>query len=110
MIIENGTIELKQKTTSGGGIDPNTGYPIKPSSVGWSAPIPCQYFANKYNNIGRVSGEHFKVAQYTVLIEAQPLGGAEQLRLKDRAGHTVGEFSIIQAEPLDAVCEIRILI
>ena len=35
MIIENGTIELKQKT-SGGGVDPTTGYPHKPASVGWA--------------------------------------------------------------------------
>ena len=28
----------------------------------------------------------------------------------DRKGNVVGEFSIIQVEPLEAVCEIRILI
>lgn len=108
MIIENGTIELKQKT-SGGGIDPTTGYPQKPSSVGWSDPIPCQYMANKYNNLGRVNGEHFKTAEYDILIEEQPFG-ADQLRLKDRVGSVVGEFSIIKVEPLEAVCEIRILV
>lgn len=109
MIIENGTIELKQKT-SGGGIDPTTGYPLKPASVSWGDPIPCQYIANKYSNLGRVGGEHFKTAEYSVLIEEQPLGDAEQLRLKDRSGKVVGEFSIIQVEPLEAVCEIRIWI
>lgn len=108
MIIENGTIELKQKM-GGGGIDPATGYPQKPSSVGWGNPIPCQYMPNQYNNLGRVNGEHFKTAEYTILIEEQPFG-AEQLRLKDLAGSVVGEFSIIQAEPLEAVCEIRILV
>ena len=97
MIIENGTIELKQKT-SGGGIDPTMGYPQKPASVDWGTPIPCQYMANK-----------FKTAEYSVLIEEQPFD-AEQLRLKDRAGSIVGEFSIIQIEPLEAVCEIRILV
>lgn len=109
MIIQNGTIELKQKT-SGGGIDPVTGYPAKPASVSWGDPIPCQYSANKYSNLGRVSGEHFTAAEYSVLIEEQPLGDTEQLRLKDRKGNVVGEFSIIQVEPLEAVCEIRILI
>ena len=108
MIIENGTIELKQKT-SGDGIDPTTGYPQKPASVGWGTPIPCQYMANKYNNLGRVNGEHFKTAEYSVLIDEQPFD-AEQLRLKDCKGNVVGEFSIIQVEPLEAVCEIRILI
>lgn len=108
MIIENGTIELKQKT-GGGGIDPTTGYPVKPPSVGWSDPIPCQYSANKYNNLGRVNGEHFKTAEYSVLIEEQPFD-TEQVRLKDRLGNLVGEFSVIQVEPLEAVCELRILI
>lgn len=108
MIIENGTIELKRKA-SVQGIDPNTGYPIKSSGVTWDAPIPCQYYANQYSNLGRVNGEHFTTAQYTVLIEMQKVD-AEQLRLKDREGNVVGEFSIIQAEPLDAVDEIRILI
>ena len=108
MIIDHGTIELKQMT-SGGGIVPSPGYPQKPASVDWGTPIPCQYMANKYNNLGRVNGEHFKTAEYSVLIEEQPFD-AEQLRLKDRKGNVVGEFSIIQVEPLEAVCEIRILI
>lgn len=107
MIIANGTIELKQKT--GGGIDPETGYPVRSSSVSWGDPIPCQYSANKYSNLGRVNGEHFTKAEYSVLIEEQPFN-AEQLRLKNRAGEVIGEFSVIQVEPLEAVCELRILI
>lgn len=108
MIIENGTIELKRKTVTGE-LNPETGYPMKPRYVDWSQPIPCQYTANRYNNLGVVNGEHFKTAEYSILIEEQPFEG-EQLRLKDKSGHLVGEFSIIQVEPLDAVCEIRILV
>lgn len=107
MIIENGTIETKTKAV--GKIDTKTGYPSKPSDVSWSAPIPCQYSANKYNNLGRVNGEHFKRAEYSVLIEEQPFD-AEQIRLKDLNGKVVGEFSVISVEPLSAVCEIRILV
>lgn len=107
MLIQNGTIEFKTKT--GGGINPETGYPVKPVNVSWSEPIPCQYSANKYNNLGRYNGEHFIVAQYVVLIEEQPFA-AEQIRLKDLAGKVIGEFSVIQIEPLEAVCELRILI
>lgn len=107
MIIANGTIELKRKTA--GGIDPETGYPVKATFVTWGDPIPCQYTANKYDNLGRVNGEHFKVAVYSVLIEEQPVD-TEQLRLKDREGNVVGEFSIIQVEPLEAVCETKILV
>lgn len=107
MIIQNGTIEVKRKT--GGGIDPDTGYPQKPDTVAWGDPIPCQYSAIKYNQLGRVNGEHFTTAQYSVLIEEQPFA-AEQVRLKDRAGNVVGEFSVISVEPLEAVCELRILV
>lgn len=107
MIIQNGTIEIKRKT--GGGIAPETGYPQKPGTVVWGDPIPCQYSANKYNQLGRVNGEHFTTAQYSVLIDEQPFT-AEQVRLKDRAGNVVGEFSVIWIEPLEAVCELRILI
>jgi len=110
MIIANGTIEIKRKTTDGAAIDPETGYPKKPEAVEWSSPIPCQYFANKYNNLGRVNGEHFKLAQYTVLIEESKPFDAEQVRLTTLSGRVVGEFPVIQIEPLQAVCEIRIFI
>lgn len=107
MIIQNGIIELKQKT--GGGINPETGFPNKPTSEAWSNPIPCQYYANKYNNLGRVNGMNFKIASYTILIEEQPFNG-EQVRLKTLDGNMVGEFSVISVEPLDAVCELKILV
>ena len=106
MIIANGTIEPKQKTA--GGIDPETGHPKK-SESSWGDPIPCQYYANTYSNLGIANGEHFTRAQYVVLIEEQPFT-AQQLRLKDREGNTVGEFSVIHTEPLEAVCELRLLI
>lgn len=105
MIIGNGYIETKRKEAAG--IDPESGHPIKPSGVSWSTPIPCQYTANRYSNVGQVRGEHFKTAEYSILIEAQSFD-AEQIRLKDRCGNIVGEFSIISAEPLEAVCQIRI--
>lgn len=107
MIIQNGNIEVKLKT--GGGINPETGYPNKPVSTSWGNPIPCQYSANKYNNLGCTNGEHFTIAKYIVLIEEQPFA-TEQIRLKDLAGNIIGEFSVMQVEPLDAVCELRILI
>lgn len=105
MLIANGTIEIKSKT--GGGINLETGYPRKPGAVEWGEPIPCQYSANKYDNLGRVNGEHFTAAQYAALIEERPFA-AEQVRLKNSAGDIVGEFSVIQVEPLEAVCELRI--
>lgn len=107
MIIANGTIEIKNKVV--GGINPETGFPNAPSQVSWSNPIECQYSANNHNNLGKANGEHFTVASYSVLIEEQPFS-AEQVRLTDRTGVVLGEFSVISVEPLDAVCELRILI
>lgn len=105
MIIANGTIEVKSKT--GGGLNKKS-YPQKAEAT-WGEPIPCQYIPNKHNKLGVVNGEHFTVAQYTVLIEEQEFN-AEQIRLKDRTGKDLGEFSIMSVEPLEAVCEIRLLV
>lgn len=109
MIIANGTIEFKRKTP--GRINPETGHPVKATEIAWGEPIPCQYIPNNRNNLGRVNGERFTTATYTVLIEEQPLPGSEQLRLKDRDGKNLGEFSLISTpEALEAVGEIKILI
>lgn len=111
MIIANGTIEVKRKTTTGTGLDPETGFPIAPSRVSWDSPIECQYSANRYDKLGRAQGEHFTVASFTILIEEQqPLFEAEQVRLKDRNGKLLGEFSVLAIEPLEAVCQTRIMV
>ena len=106
MIIPNGTIQIKQKT-SGGGIDPETGYAKRPASVDWSEPIPCQYVVNKYNALATSISEHITSASYQVLIDEQPFDG-QQVRLLDSKGKVLGEFSIIRTEPLEAVCQIRL--
>lgn len=109
MIIENGTIEFKEKTP--GKIDPETGYPTKATAVGWSKPIPCQFIPNNRTNLGRVNGERFTTATYTVLIEEQPLPSSEQIRLTERSGKDYRRILIDCApEALEAVGEIRILI
>lgn len=108
MIIPNGTIQIKQKT-SGGGIDPETGYAKRPASVDWNEPIPCQYVVNKYNALAISNNEHITSASYAVLIDEQPFEG-QQVRLMDSEGKVLGEFSIIQIEPLEAVCQIRIYV
>ena len=127
MIIANGTIEVKLKNA--GGIDPVTGYPVastgpvtQQASAGetrqtettppvWGTPIPCQWSAVTKDNLGRTVSGNFTLASYSVLIEQDGTPfTAEQVRLKDTGGNAVGEFSVISAEPLDAVCETRILI
>ncbi len=118
MIIANGTIEPKYKRTNsadtdGDGIDDNTSYPIEPTddSVSWGAPIECQFIPNKRNNLGVVNGEAYTVAKYQILVrEDEWPSDSEVIRLKNLAGRVVGEFSIISAEPLEAVCEVSILV
>lgn len=110
MIIENGTIEFKQKTP--GTIDPKTGYPSKPETNGWMAPIPCQYIpVNRTLLTKSGNGERITKATYMILIEMQALPKSEQLRLTDTTGKSLGEFSMIAPpETLEAVCEIKIMI
>jgi len=107
MIIANGTIELKVKTA--GGINTSTGFPLA-STSSWGSPVSCQYIINTHDNLGRTQGEHFVKAKYSILIEQQNPVASEQLRLKDRAGIVLGEFSIISVEQLDAVCQTKILV
>lgn len=107
MIIQNGAIQVKRKTVSG--IDPETGYAWKPSAVDWGQPIPCQYLVNSYDTLATVNNEHVTLASYQVLIDEQPFDG-QQVRLTDSEGKVLGDFSIIQIEPLRAVCEIRLWI
>ena len=108
MIIPNGTIEFISKTS--GGLDAN-GYPVK-AVKSYGSLIPCQYSANTYNNLGKTNGESFIKASYSILIEAvYPMQMTELLRLRDRKGEVVKEeVSVLEVEPLDAVCQIRILV
>lgn len=106
MIIPNGTVEFKVKT--GGGIDATTGYPTAPEES-WGEPIECQYIITSRDNLGRVNGEHFIRAQYTIYIEKQRII-SEQLRLRDDEGDTIGEFSILCVKQLDAVNQSEILV
>lgn len=109
MIIQNGVIEFKKKTA--GKIDPETGYQEKATEVSWWEPIPCQYIPINRNNLGRVNGERYTSATYTVLIEEQALPGSEQIRLTDIKGNVLGKFPLIAPpELLEAVGEIKILI
>lgn len=107
MIIPNGTIEFIKQ--SSGGIDAN-GYPVA-ATAEYGNPIPCQYEANSHSYLGKSEGEAFIRASYAILVEyVKPLDMTERLRLKDRFGNTVKEFSVLQFQPLDAVSQFRILV
>lgn len=109
MIIENGTIRVKAKTP--GGIDPVTHNPVKPTEA-WGEPVPCQWSVSKRDNLGVFNGEHFSVATYIVLIDRvlEPPFRGQQLELVSRDFGSLGRYSIVSVEPLDAVGQVRILI
>lgn len=109
MIIANGTIQFKHK--QGGGIDPLSGYPQAPAKVEWGEPIPCQWQQLGGNNLQLTNGERTSSASYSVLIEEMPMPSSQQVRLTDSLGQDLGEFSFkAPAEPLNAVCQIKILL
>ena len=108
MIIQNGTIQLIE--TGAECLDPVTGFPAALPARAVGGPIPCQYSANKYDRLGMVDGEHFIVAQYSILVDADAIEDGTRLILSDRNGQSLGEFSIMQIEPLDAVYQKRILV
>lgn len=105
MIIANGYISAKIKT--GGGLDAN-GNPVLPS-VDFGDPIPCNIKTNKNSLIGKSNGNTFTVASYEILIEAN---GYEEgtVQLTDLSGKAIGEFPIMEIEPLYAVGMVKITV
>lgn len=109
MIIQNGTIEVKSVVS--GGIDPETGYPLPSGGGTWGAPIPCQFLADTYNRQAISNGERYTESHFTILIEEpQSRERIERIRLKDLFGDVVGEYSVKQVEPLEGVCEVKIIV
>ena len=107
MIIPNGTVEFISR--SAGGIDEH-GYPVAATAT-YGNPVPCQYVANTFDYLGKSEGERFIRAAYSILVETVlPFGLTENLRLKDRDGRPLGDYSVLRFEPLDAVCQLRILV
>ena len=107
MIIANGSIEFRH--TTGGGIDPATGLPLR-ATEDWSEAVPCQYGAVQYNALAMVADEvHATAAEWWVLIETRGVS-LGRCRLYDRAGNIVADKPIKRIEPLDAVEEVRLWI
>ncbi len=106
MIIPNGTIELQSVT--GGGLDPETGLPSRGEAV-WGEAVPCQFSPVRQDYRAIVDGEPARTLSFSILIEMQPFT-ADRLRLRDREGTLLGEFSVESVEPLEAVCQTRITV
>jgi hypothetical protein len=106
MIICNGTIQVKIK--SGGGFD-EEGNPIKVEET-FGEIIPCHIRPLRYNNLAfSGSGSNYINASYEVLIEIKDFQ-CERIKLINRYGKDLGEYSVISAENLEAVCATKIIV
>lgn len=105
IIVKNGYIQVKEKT--GGGLDKETGHPIKPS-ISFGDPIPCQWRVIKSSNKSVSNGEAFTISQYEILLDVQQVG--EQFKLFGNKDLLIGEFSALSIEHLDLVHITKILV
>jgi len=107
MIIRNGTVQFV--TLENGGLDDN-GYPTPPSKT-YGEGVPCQYMPAKRDLQARANEEAVRELGFTILLEMSVhLRPTEMLRLSDRFGREIGEYSVISIEPLDAVQQVKILV
>ena len=106
MIIVNGYIQPIIR--KGGGLGDDGGHPVAASEE-YGKRIPCQYQATTYNAFSRQAGETIIKQGYSILVEECPLRvGA--VRLLDRRCAVIGDFQVISSEPLEAVCQTRLII
>ena len=105
MVIVNGCIQINEKAN--GGLDEN-GNPVRqPETL--SEPIPCRISVAKRDNLGKINGNAFTDASYTILLEQSHPFEAEQVRLT-QYGHDLGMFSVKRAEYLEGVGAIQIIV
>lgn len=109
MIIPNGFIQFISAVRNGG-IDEVTGYP-KNSDTERTAPIPCQFYSNSLNMLGRNNGEANTRRSFTILIDEDAVPAVtERLELYDVRGKSLGQYSASSVIPLTAVCQCKIIV
>lgn len=109
MIIENGRIRFAAAGGGGDGLDPATGYPVG-GAAAWDDGVPCQYVAQRMDNLGAVYGERFRMASWIVYVDQPCEERRGMCRVEDGAGRVVAEGEVVSWEPLDAVRQVRIML
>ena len=109
MIIQNGFIEYV--TVNGGGLDSETGHPLKGTKE-YGELTPCQFVSASKNMLAKSNGEPVTDMSWNIYVEAlcRHYKAGERLRLTDIFGNEIGEYSVIRAIPLDAVCQVVITV
>lgn len=111
MIIKNGEIRFVE-VIGGGGIDSETGYPLKPNIV-YGDPKPCQVVPLSVDYLGTTKEDgRFVRASYEILIDsADDVITAERVMVKTEDGLLVSrEFSVTARIPLVAVGQTTLLV
>lgn len=85
------------------------GEPIQASSE-WSEPIYCSIKTNSDNRKGKYEDGNFRQASFVVLMETQEIPtGSNRVKLT-RLTEDLGEYDIINIEPLLTVGRLQILV
>lgn len=104
MIIPNGYIrfaEQKAVTTD------DKGYFVVAADA-WSEAVECQYLP-AVNLQAQSKAGAITAHAYTVYVEQMSLP-SEIVKLSDRCGNEIGQFSVRSYEQLDAVCQTKIIL
>ncbi|EJX05270.1 hypothetical protein EVA_06626 [gut metagenome] len=106
MIIENGTLQVMQKT--GGGFDKN-GLPQKVQNAP-GEPIPCNIKTLNHDKKGKYIDGTFSRFSYEILLDIETTQNftADRVRLTDNRGNVIGDFQVQDVQHLDAVGAIKI--
>lgn len=109
MIIQNGYIEYV--AVNGGGLDSETGHPLA-STKEYGELTPCQFVPASRNLLAKSNGEPVTSESWNIYVEAlcRHYEAGERLRLTDLCGKEIGEYSVIRAIPLVAVCQVVITV
>ena len=83
------------------------GEPIKAQSA-WSEAIPCSIKTNSDNRKGRYEDGEFRQASFTILVECIPFP-YNRVKL-ERMGENLGEYRVMNAEPLTTVGRTQIVV
>ena len=100
----NGT--LRYEILINGGVN-EYGEPV-PARSEWSEPIDCSIKTNSDNRIGRYEDGVFRMASFTIMIELAKFP-YNSIKL-ERLGEYLGEYKILNAEPLTSVGRTKITV
>lgn len=79
-----------------------------PAHSEWSEPIDCHIKTNSDNRLGRYEDGIFRMASFTIMIELEKFP-YNRIKL-ERLGEALGEYEVINAEPLTSVGRTKITV